>query len=382
MARVQAADAEKAAAEASAALRAQHARADAYRRERAERQLDLAAAAKISGLTRYSQAQRNADPNYQMVVASNERIASYVPPSAEPIEYWRESPNIVSTLVNIAGSDQLSLSEKVSWATSNVKGSFKNFWLNDNPALVEGRDQAVSILGSELDRTYKASQDRSGSFLSMWLNQQAAAGYADLTSMAQMAPTSNGGLALQLAGVVPMVAGAAQEIRIGNVEGATTSRMSELQAKWGGLTAGERRALLDSKSEATWSNWLDQRNAAAKAVNPHTHFLEKHGPGTTLLDQEIRASTKLAPDGSIDPVFRDSTRFLSNRNMGAAMQRADSIFHLNGGVNKAYSFNMEGIIGEGYTKSPGLDWMFTTNVNAVFRNGQPYTMFPLLRPIP
>ncbi|MGM9517033.1 hypothetical protein ACS5PK_22550, partial [Roseateles sp. DB2] len=169
---------------------------------------------------------------------------------------------------------------------------------------------------------------------------------------------------------------------IGNVEGAATSRMAELQAKWGGLTAGERRALLESKSEATWGNWLDQRDATATAVNPNTHFLEKHGPGTTLLDQEIRASTKLAPDGSIDPAFRDSTRFLSNRDMGAAMQRADSIFQLNGGVNKAYSFKMEGLIGEGYTKSPGLDWMFTTNVNAVFRNGQPYTIFPLLRPMP
>ncbi|WP_377778242.1 hypothetical protein, partial [Paracidovorax cattleyae] len=172
------------------------------------------------------------------------------------------------------------------------------------------------------------------------------------------------------------------QLPFGGVKGAATSRMSELQSKWGDLTAGERRALLESKSEVTWSNWLNQRYAAAKAVNPKTHFLERHGPGTELLDQEIRASSKLAPDGSIDKAFRDSTRFLSNRDMGAAMQRADSIFQLNGGVNKVYSFKMEGLIGEGYTKSPGLDWMFTTNVNAVFRNGQPYTMFPLLRPIP
>lgn len=63
------------------------------------------------------------------------------------------------------------------------------------------------------------------------------------------------------------------------------------------------------------------------------------------------------------------------------MQRADSIFNLNGGVNKAYSFQMESFIGEGYAKSPNSNWMFTTNVNAVYRNGQPYTMFPLLRPV-
>ena len=64
------------------------------------------------------------------------------------------------------------------------------------------------------------------------------------------------------------------------------------------------------------------------------------------------------------------------------MQRADSLFQLNGGVNKPYIFEMEGLIGEGYTKAPNSNWMFTTNVNAVYRNGQPYTMFPLLRPLP
>ncbi len=96
--------------------------------------------------------------------------------------------------------------------------------------------------------------------------------------------------------------------------------MAELQAKWGDLTAGERRVLLESKNETAWSSSLDQREAAAKAMNTNIHFLEKHGPSTTLLDQEIRASTKLGPDGSIDPAFRDSTGFLSNRDMGAAMQ--------------------------------------------------------------
>ena len=161
-----------------------------------------------------------------------------------------------------------------------------------------------------------------------------------------------------------------------------SSRIGELQAKWGGLSAAERRALLESKSEATWSDWLAKRDAEAKAANPNAHFSEKHGPGTTLLDQEIRATTKKAPDGSTDPAFRDSTRFLSARDMGRAMQRADSLFQLNGGVNKPYIFEMEGLIGEGYTKAPNSNWMFTTNVNAVYRNGQPYTMFPLLRPLP
>jgi filamentous hemagglutinin len=169
--------------------------------------------------------------------------------------------------------------------------------------------------------------------------------------------------------------------RVGDAEAVAVGRMAELRTKWGDLTATERRTLLASKSEATWSDWLLQRDATAKAVNPNTHFLEKHGPDTTLLQQEIRASTKVAPDGSIDPAFRDSTRFLSARDMGAAMQRADSIFRLNGSVNRPYHFSMEGFVGEGYTKYPNVDWMLAKNVNAVFRNGQPYTVFPLLRPI-
>jgi YD repeat-containing protein len=44
------------------------------------RRLDLAAANKVNGLTRYSQAQREADPNYRLVSESNARIASYRTP--------------------------------------------------------------------------------------------------------------------------------------------------------------------------------------------------------------------------------------------------------------------------------------------------------------
>ncbi|MGJ7583366.1 hypothetical protein ACSFA3_24715, partial [Variovorax sp. RHLX14] len=73
-------------------------------------------------------------------------------------------------------------------------------------------------------------------------------------------------------------------------EALAAGRMAELQAKWGGLGATERRALLESKSEATWSGWLAQRDAQAKAVNPRTHFNEKHGPGTTLDAQQTRAT--------------------------------------------------------------------------------------------
>jgi hypothetical protein len=168
----------------------------------------------------------------------------------------------------------------------------------------------------------------------------------------------------------------------GAAETAAQGRTAELQAKWGDLSATERRTLLESKSETTWSSWLTQRDAQAKAVNPNAHFMQKHGAGTNLGAQKIRATTRTAPDGSIDVAHRDSTRFLSARDMGAAMQRVDSIFTLNGKINKSYSFSMESVIGEGYTKAPNSNWMLTTNVSAVYRNGQPYTMFPLLRSVP
>jgi|WetSurMetagenome_2_1015567.scaffolds.fasta_scaffold483344_1 hypothetical protein len=55
-------------------------------------------------------------------------------------------------------------------------------------------------------------------------------------------------------------------------------------------------------------------------------------------------------------------------------------FQLNDTVDKPYSFQMGGPIGEGYTKAPNSNWMLTANVSAVYRNGQLHTTYPLLRP--
>ncbi len=152
-----------------------------------------------------------------------------------------------------------------------------------------------------------------------------------------------------------------------------------LHQKWGNLSQAERHQLIATKSEQTWGKWNDMRNAKAKSVNPNTHFNERHGPGTTLEQQETRAATGVGPDGSISNTPPDSSRFLSERDMGHSMQRADSIRQLNGNIDDAYTFHMDRVIGEGYLKAPLLEWIRTENVTAVYRSGHPYTMYPLLK---
>ena len=74
----------------------------------------------------------------------------------------------------------------------------------------------------------------------------------------------------------------------------------------------------------------------------------------------------------------DSSRFLSNQAQLNAAQRAQTIYKQTG--QTSFSFNMGETIGEGYTKGGG-DLMRTTNVQAVFRNGELYTMYPKLGPM-
>lgn len=91
-----------------------------------------------------------------------------------------------------------------------------------------------------------------------------------------------------------------------------------------------------------------------------------------------RATTGLTPDGFAG-VSVDASRFLSNQAQLRAVQRAQTIFRQTG--RRSFSFQMEGIIGEGYLRG-GVELVETTNVQAVFRNGQLFTIYPLLSPLP
>lgn len=108
---------------------------------------------------------------------------------------------------------------------------------------------------------------------------------------------------------------------------------------------------------------------------PGTHFYSRHGAGTTLSEQYTRATTGLTPDG-VQGKMIDSSRFLSNQAQLNAAQRAETIFRQTG--KSSFRFNMEGTIGEGYIKGGG-SYLQTNQVQAVFRNGKLYTLYPKLK---
>ncbi|GAB4044466.1 DUF6443 domain-containing protein [Spirosoma litoris] len=115
--------------------------------------------------------------------------------------------------------------------------------------------------------------------------------------------------------------------------------------------------------------------ASMEAATQGAHFLSRHGAGTTLAQQEIRALTGLTPDG-ISRRAVDASRFLSNQMQLQAAQRAQTIFNQTG--QSVVNFNMGFIVGEGYLKG-GSAVIQSTNVQAIFKGGNLYTMFPKLR---
>lgn len=115
-----------------------------------------------------------------------------------------------------------------------------------------------------------------------------------------------------------------------------------------------------------------------EAANPGAHFFGRHGAGTTIEAQHIRATIGLTPDGFSGRAV-DSSRFFSNQLQLQATQRAQTIFQQTG--KSSFSFDMGTMVGEGFTRGGG-ELIWTTNVQAVFRNGNLYTMFPRLGPVP
>jgi hypothetical protein len=147
------------------------------------------------------------------------------------------------------------------------------------------------------------------------------------------------------------------------------------------LTASERRALLDAKAEGNAERYLDRLQIEARTVNSNAHFFDRHGFNTTLEQQYIRASTGLTPDNVQQNFLVDSSRFMTARDQVAAIHRANSIHQLTG--QSVINVNMGSIVGEGFTRltpnGAGLDYLLTTDVRTVFKNGSLYTQFPLLR---
>jgi hypothetical protein len=151
------------------------------------------------------------------------------------------------------------------------------------------------------------------------------------------------------------------------------ARIDKLLGKADTGTQPKGTASIAEKIEANAAQQL----AKMEGKTTGAHYFSRHGAGTTLDQQYTRATTGLTPDGFAGkPV--DASRFLSNQAQLNAVQRAQTIYKQTG--QASFSFNMGEVIGEGYTKGGG-NLIITTNVQAVFRNGELYTLYPKLSPM-
>jgi hypothetical protein len=127
-----------------------------------------------------------------------------------------------------------------------------------------------------------------------------------------------------------------------------------------------------SRAERIAFEYLDDLEKSVQEA----HFLKRHGPMTTLDEQQISAATGLRPDKVQVPYRPDSSRWFSHADMVEGLQRAEAIYARTGNPNVTVQFDR--IIGEGYLS--GGEIYARTNV-AVFKfntQGKPVTFFPLL----
>lgn len=136
-----------------------------------------------------------------------------------------------------------------------------------------------------------------------------------------------------------------------------------------------RQQRIAELSEQNAQRRLQEMSNNARTVNPNTHFLERHGAQTTRAQQHTRATTGLTPDGQPGNP-RNSTRFLSARDQLHSIERANTI-RAQTGAN-VVNTKMENMIGEGYPRGGGTLTQ-TDNIRVVYRNGHPYTAFPVIR---
>jgi hypothetical protein len=96
-------------------------------------------------------------------------------------------------------------------------------------------------------------------------------------------------------------------VTAGNASGAVVvanSRMAELEAKWGHLSAAERRTLLDAKVEANAERWVSGYEHSLNQRYPglDAHFAELHGPDIPLRPNlELRAVNGTNPRTGLLP---------------------------------------------------------------------------------
>jgi RHS repeat-associated protein len=107
------------------------------------------------------------------------------------------------------------------------------------------------------------------------------------------------------------------------------------------------------------------------------HFLSRHGSQTSLSSQYMRAISGLSPDGEVSSSV-NSSRFFSDKLQLEAVNQANAQFAATG--KSTFTFDMGKLIGEGYLKGGGAgSYRTTTQVQAVYKNGQLNTLYPLIK---
>ncbi|PHM36943.1 hypothetical protein Xmau_04093 [Xenorhabdus mauleonii] len=105
------------------------------------------------------------------------------------------------------------------------------------------------------------------------------------------------------------------------------------------------------------------------------HGLRRHGPGTTLEQQNYRAKTGYTPDGR-NGIPTDSTRFLSYKDQYEAIQKALPLYNPEIHKTGRVDFDMGKTVSEGYKKG-GKEYFETSVIRAGFdkKTGKIYSIF-------
>jgi RHS repeat-associated protein len=130
--------------------------------------------------------------------------------------------------------------------------------------------------------------------------------------------------------------------------GVATATGSSLQAKWGHLSASERRALLEVKAEANAFRRLQEMEAAM----PRAHYLERHGAQLNLQSQFDRVAYGFNPTtGAQQYIPSAATRFMSHRDQLNVIMRSENIYRATGDVFLARRpIRFDSVVGSGFQR--------------------------------